>query len=143
MKKILTDDYSDDFDSDAWLNSVDDDIDVLAEMDGEGEIGYWNEHGEMKGFFELYEDNSVYSEATMTASMADYERESHELNGIRRSQKRDARMRHYYANHEQQKEQKRKDNRERYYEDLQSSREKNRKRMAKLRAESKNKEDDK
>ena len=137
MKKILTDDYADDFDSDAWLNSIDDDIDVLAEMEGEGDVGYWNDHGEIKGFFDLYEDVSIYAEPTTIEANANYERESGELNGVRRAQKREARMRHYYANHEKQKAEKRKYNRERYYENLTDSREQNKRRVAEWRARKK------
>ena len=137
MVKILSDDYMDDFDSTAWLDSVDDDVNVLSDLDGAGEVGAWNEHGQVKGFFDLYEDVAIYAEPTTIGINADYERESGKLNGIRKSQKRDARMRCYYANHDDQKAKKRAYNRAKYRKDIEASREKNRIRAAEWRAKKK------
>ena len=59
MKKILIDDYMDDFNSDDWLNQLDEDWEANVFSD-DGEY----QGGEMKGFFEVMEDFALYHEAT-------------------------------------------------------------------------------
>ena len=102
IRKLLIDDYMDDFNSDDWLNQLDEDWEAnLFSEDGE------YQGGDMKGFFEVMEDFALYHEPTQRDYkqqwMEDDRRYNHAYVFDDRQLAKERRVSNYYKDHEAEK----------------------------------------